>query len=126
MVVLGTFALVAFLLAAIGVHGVLSYVVAQRTREIGIRMALGADRGSVRGMVLRQGTALAIVGLALGLLGALAISRVLSTLLYGVGARDPATFATAALLLGAVALLATYLPAGRAARVDPVEALRRE
>jgi predicted permease len=126
MVVLGTFALVAFLLAAIGVHGVLSYVVAQRTREIGIRMALGADRGSVRGMVLRQGTALAIVGLTLGLLGALAISRVLSTLLYGVGARDPATFATAALLLGAVALLATYLPAGRAARVDPVEALRRE
>jgi putative ABC transport system permease protein len=126
MIVLGAFAAVVFLLAAIGVHGVLSYVVAQRTREIGIRMALGADRGSVRGMVLRQGTALVIVGLTLGLLGAVSVSRVLSSLLYGVGAKDPLTYATAALLLGVVALLATYFPAFRAARVDPMAALRKE
>jgi putative ABC transport system permease protein len=126
MLLLGVFAAVAFLLAAIGVHGVLSYAVAQRTREIGIRMALGADRGSVRGLVLRQGATLAALGLALGVLGALVVSRALSSLLYGVGARDPLTFATAALLLGAVALIATYLPAGRAAAVDPMEALRQE
>lgn len=126
MLLLGAFAAVALLLAAVGVHGVLSYVVAQRTREIGIRMALGADRSSVRAMVLRQGAALTVGGLTLGLLGALAISGILSSLLFGVGGRDPLTFAGAALLLGAVALLATYLPAGRAARMNPVAALRQE
>ncbi len=126
MIVLGIFAAVAFFLAAIGVHGVLSYVVAQRTREIGIRMALGADRGSVGGLVVRQGAVLAATGLALGLVGALAVSRVLSSLLYGVGTRDPLTFAGAALVLGAVALIATYLAARRATRVDPMVALRAE
>jgi putative ABC transport system permease protein len=126
MLVLGVFAAVALLLAIIGVHGVLSYTVAQRTREIGIRMALGADRSNVRGLVVTQGARLAALGLTLGLLGALAVSRALSTLLYGVGATDPATFAEVALVLGAVALVASYLPARRATRVSPVEALREE
>ena len=126
MLVLGLFAAVALLLAAVGVHGVLSYTVAQRTREIGIRMALGADLREVRRLVLGQGARLAAIGLGLGLLGALALSRLLSALLYGTGADDPATYASVALALGAVALLATYLPARRATRVHPVEALRYE
>jgi putative ABC transport system permease protein len=126
MLVLGVFAAVALLLAIIGVHGVLSYTVAQRTREIGIRMALGADRSDVRGLVVTQGARLAALGLTLGLLGALGVSRALSTLLYGVGATDPATFAEVALVLGAVALVASYLPAHRATKVSPVEALREE
>jgi len=126
MIVLGAFAAVALLLAAVGVHGVLSYTVAQRTREIGIRMALGADLGMVRGLVLGQGAALVGGGLALGLVGALAVSRVLSSLLYGTGSGDPATFAGVSLVLGTVALVATYLPARRASRVDPMEALRHE
>jgi predicted permease len=126
MLVLGVFAAVALLLAIVGVHGVLSYTVAQRTREIGIRMALGADRSDVRGLVVMQAARLAAWGLTLGLLGALAVSRALSTLLYGVGATDPATFAEVALVLGAVALVASYLPAHRATRVSPVEALREE
>jgi putative ABC transport system permease protein len=126
MLVLGLFAAVALLLAAVGVHGVLSYTVAQRTREIGIRMALGADLREVRRLVLGQGARLAAIGLGLGLLGALALSRLLSALLYGTGVDDPATYASVALALGAVALLATYLPARRATRVHPVEALRYE
>ena len=126
MLVLGVFAAVALLLAIIGVHGVLSYTVAQRTREIGIRMALGADRSDVRGLVVTQAARLAALGLTLGLLGALGVSRALSTLLYGVGATDPATFAEVAVVLGAVALVASYLPARRATKVSPVEALREE
>ena len=126
MVVLGAFAAVSLLLAVIGVHGVLSYTVAQRTREIGIRMALGADQRNVRTLVVGQGAVLAGAGLAIGLLGAFALTRVLSTLLYGIGATDPVTFGAVALLLGGVALLASYFPARRATRVSPVEALREE
>lgn len=126
MLVLGAFATVALLLAAVGVHGVLSYTVAQRTREIGIRMALGADLAEVRRLVMSQGAVLAGCGLLLGLLGAFAVKGVLSTLLYGIGAADPGTFVSVTLALGAVALLATYLPARRAAKVDPMGALRHE
>ena len=126
MLVLGVFAAIALVLAMVGVHGVLSYTVAQRTREIGIRMALGADRESVRGLVLGQGVRLVLVGLGIGVAGALATARLLSTLLYGVSPSDPATLGAVALGLGAVALVASWMPARRAARVDPVAALRAE
>jgi predicted permease len=126
MLVLSVFAAVALLLAMLGVHGVLSYTVAQRTREIGIRMALGADRANVGRLVVGQGARLALGGLGLGLLGALALSRVLTTLLYGVRPLDPATFVGVTLGLGALALASTWAPARRAARVDPLVALRAE
>jgi putative ABC transport system permease protein len=126
MLVLGVFAAVALLLAMVGVHGVLSYTVAQRTREIGIRMALGADRANVGRLIVGQGARMAAVGLGLGLAGAMALSRVLSSLLYGVRPIDPATFSGVALSLGGVALLAAWLPARRATRVDPAVVLRAE
>ena len=126
MLVLGLFAAVALLLAAVGVHGVLSYTVAQRTREIGIRMALGANPEGVRSLVVTQAIGLTIKGLALGVVGALAVRRILSTLLYGVSAHDPVTFAGVALALGGVALVASWFPARRAAGVDPMVALRTE
>ena len=100
--------------------------VAERTREIGIRVALGAGRGNVLRMVLGQGAALAAAGVAIGLAAALALTRLLAGLLYGVGAADPPTFAAAALLLAAVVLLASLLPAARAARLDPVVALKEQ
>ena len=126
MLVLGAFAAVALLLALVGVHGVLSYTVTQRNREIGIRMALGADRQRVGRLVVGQGARLTLGGLGIGLVGAIAVSRVLSTLLYGVRQSDPLTLATVALTLGGVALLASWLPARRAARVDPMVVLREE
>jgi putative ABC transport system permease protein len=126
MLLLGVFAAVALVLSMVGVHGVLSYTVAQRTREIGIRMALGADRQTVRGLVLGQGARLVAGGLAIGLAGALAVSRLLGALLYGVHPNDPGTLAVVAAGLGTVALVASWLPARRAARVDPVVALRSE
>jgi putative ABC transport system permease protein len=122
----GSFAGLAALLAAIGIYGVLSYLVTQRTREIGIRMSLGATRGRVLGEVLREGMWLALVGIAAGIAGAFAAGRVLASLLYDVKPGDPLIFIVTAGLLAAVALIACYLPARRAARLDPMTALRYE
>jgi len=123
---LGTFAASALILAAIGVYGLFAYSVAQRRHEIGIRVALGASRGQVLALIVRDGMRLAVIGIALGAAGALVLTRLLAGLLYGIGASDPGTFGAAAILLGLVALLACYLPARRAARIDPMIALRNE
>jgi ABC-type antimicrobial peptide transport system permease subunit len=110
----------------VGIYGVISYVVTQRTRELGIRLALGAEGGAVAGMVLRQGAILAGVGLTVGLAAALGVTRLMEAMLFGVSSTDPLTFVLVPLALGGVALLASWLPARRAARTDPVEALRAE
>ena len=123
---LGVFAAVALVLSAAGLYGVISYLVTQRTREIGIRMALGAEARHVVRLMMGRGAMLIGVGLILGLAGALAFTRWLESMLYGVGTRDPLTFATIPLLLVVVALLATYVPARRASRLDPTAALRAE
>jgi predicted permease len=126
MEVVALFALTALLLAGLGIYGVTSYLVSARTHEIGIRIALGAEKGSIRKMVLRQGLGLAIAGTAVGLVCALIVSHLMAGLLYGVRPADPLTFAGVALLLVGVALLACYIPARRAIRVDPLLALRHE
>jgi ABC-type antimicrobial peptide transport system permease subunit len=126
MIMLGAFAAFALILAAVGVYGVLSYLVSQGRHEIGVRMALGAERGTIVGMVIRHGLELTIAGIVLGLAGALALTRVMASLLFGVSATDAVTFSAVPLLLTSIALVASYLPARRATRVDPVVALRDE
>jgi putative ABC transport system permease protein len=126
MLLFGVFAFVALLLAVIGIYGVIAYSVAQRTHEIGIRIALGATSRDVLWLVVRQGLLLTLIGVALGTGSALALTRILKNLLFNVSATDPATFALIALLLISVALIASYIPARRATKVDPLQAIRHE
>ncbi|MBO0862606.1 MAG: ABC transporter permease [Chloracidobacterium sp.] len=129
MILLGAFALLALLIATVGIYGVISYLTAMRKQEIGIRMALGAERGDVLRMVVTQGMRLSIVGIAIGIVASLIVGRLLSSfsrLLYGVGSGDPLTLITVSLLLTGATLLACYVPARRAAKVDPMITLRHE
>jgi putative ABC transport system permease protein len=126
VMLLSVFAAVAMLLAAVGLYGVISYLVAQRTRELGIRLALGAESGDMLKLVIGKGLKLVLIGIAFGLAGAVLATRLMKSLLYLVGTTDPTTYFAVPVLLGLVALLACYLPARRAARVDPIVALRHE
>jgi putative ABC transport system permease protein len=126
MALLGIFAGVALLLAGVGIYGVTSYSVSQRTQEIGIRVALGAARGRIWRLVLRQAIVPVLIGVALGVGCGLAVTRLISSLLFDVSATDPATFAAISIFLIAVAAVASYIPAKRATRIDPMAALRYE
>jgi putative ABC transport system permease protein len=125
-VLLGAFGAAALLLAVLGIYGVMAYGVTERTREIGLRMALGARPGDVLGLVVGQGSRLVAAGLAIGLALAFALARLLSSLLFQVGAADPVTYIALVLALGGIAVLACYLPARQASRVDPMVSLRYE
>ena len=124
MILLAVFAALALLLASIGIYGVISYIAGQRAHEIGIRMALGAQRSHVLKIVLGQGARLALLGLVIGLAAAAGLTRLMITILYGVSPTDPLTFSAVAIVLTLVALVACYIPARRAVRVDPLVALR--
>jgi len=126
MALLMSFACLALVLSALGIYGVLSYSIAQRTREIGLRLALGADQGSVLRLVVGTGARLALFGIATGTAVALALTRMMADLLYGVRPADPATFAVVTMVLASTSILACYIPARRATRVDPIVALRYE
>jgi ABC-type antimicrobial peptide transport system permease subunit len=126
LILLGSFSALTLLLASVGIYGVMSYAVAQRAQEIGIRMALGARRGQVLGMMMGNGARLAVAGIGIGAAGALALTRFMSAFLFGVGPTDFLTFLGMPLLFAAVALLACYLPARRAMRLDPITTLRCE
>jgi ABC-type antimicrobial peptide transport system permease subunit len=126
MLLMSVFGGIALLLAAIGVYGLVAYSVRERTREIGIRMALGSSQSNVLGLVARHGITLVAIGIAIGLAAAFGLTRSIQSLIFGIAPNDPLTFATVALVLSTVALIACGVPAWRAARIDPILALRQE
>ncbi|HWF47883.1 MAG TPA: FtsX-like permease family protein, partial [Bryobacteraceae bacterium] len=126
LILLGLFSVLALVLAAIGIYGVISYAVAQRTHEIGIRLALGAQSKDVVRMILAQGATITGAGVVIGIIAALGLTRLMSKLLFAVSAADPSTFAAVAIMLMLIAMLACYIPARRTLRVDPMIALRDE